>query len=217
MAQPLFRRYWVKIHPDGSAFSQFDPFTGKSHESSEDKDPVAQVLFFPMTPGLAKKISDRGDKAEPSSLPVISFDIPIGGGALLYRVGKLRYDLRQICGLCQLEFSSDLEECPRCLAKNQWYCGGCETLKADPLIDPEKGQVRCPDCEAKLPRGLRNIQCIGEFYEENHYTSYVLEIMDKCRTVEYMDRDVGDWITCVQGQNKHRHHILDYKIKRLIS
>ncbi|MFA5753413.1 MAG: hypothetical protein WC910_10130 [Bacteroidales bacterium] len=214
MAQPLFRRYWIKVHPDGSAFSQFDPFSGKSHESGEDKDPVAQVLFYPVSSGLADKICKQGDKAEPSNLPPLVFDIPIGGGAKLYRVGKLRYDLRQICGICQMEFSPDLEECPRCLAKNQWYCGSCDALKDKPIIDQETNQVRCPDCEATLPRGLRHIECIGEFYQESHYTSYVLEISDRCHSVEYMDIDEGDWKTCIQSQSTQRHLILDYKINR---
>jgi len=198
MAQPTFRRFWVEIHPDGSASPQFDPFTGKSHETSDAKRPVAQVLFYPISPGLAEKIRAQGDVAEPSELPVLSFEAPpcrpidLGRRPLpdFYRTGTLRYYMRRICGFCEAEFGPDVEVCPRCLAKNQWYCGTCDTLISAPIVDRELDQVRCPVCEKTEPRGLKMIRCIGDFNEEKLYTHYVLEI------------------------DGHRHLILDYKLKR---
>jgi len=231
MAQPTFRRFWIRILPDGRAVPQFDPATGKYCGFEEYKDPVAQVLFYPVSPGLAEKIRAQGDKAEPSNLPVLAFEAPPGSSLAMHRVGMLRYDLMHVCGFCEAEFSWELDICPRCLAKNHWYCGKCDELKHRPIIDLElqapdpaesdagltrwirippalwsnasdivrnipgrwglkSAQVRCPECELELPRGLRQIRCIGQFYDEKLLTHYVLEI------------------------DGHRHIILDCKLRR---
>ncbi len=145
MAQPTFRRFWIRILPDGRAISQFDPSTGKYCGFEEFRDPVAQVLFYPITPGLAEKIQAQGDKAEASCLPVLSFEALPGASIEMHRVGILRYDLRQICGFCEAEFEPELDVCPRCMAKNQWYCGKCDDLKPRPIIDLE---LQAPDPSA---------------------------------------------------------------------
>jgi hypothetical protein len=187
MARPTFRRFWIKILPDGTADSQFDPFTGRTTEKYSG--PAAQVLFYPITPKLAELIKSNGDQAEASHLKPLVFDIPPGGEYKFHRTGKLRYDLQHICGFCEAEFSSDLDVCPRCLAKNQWYCGACDELKPEPLI--VDGVARCPECEGRgEPRGLKRVQCIGEFYSERLFTNYFLEVSGK------------------------KHLILDYKIVR---
>lgn len=217
MAQPTFRRFWIRILPDGSALPQFNPVTGKYCGYEEYRGPVAQILFYPITPGLAERIQANGDRAEPSNLPVLSFEVLPGSKADMHRSGTLRYDLKRICGFCGTEFDPEQEECPCCLNRNQWYCGKCDELKRSYIVELElqalnpldeehplekliripwsllpaarqlvhnipgrwglKGvQVRCLQCEATEPRGLKHIQHIGEFYDEKLLTHYVLTI-----------------------------------------
>lgn len=134
MAQPTFRRFWAKILPDGRALPQFDPVTGKSHEAGEYAGPLAQLSFYPMTKTLADKIKSAGDLAEPSNLPVISYDFDPGDEVKFCRVGNLRIDSVTVCGFCGAIFDWGVKECPRCLAQIKWYCPRCDSLK-DPLID----------------------------------------------------------------------------------
>jgi hypothetical protein len=223
MARPLFRRFWIKILPNGSAVSQFDPFTGKSQEIGSYNTPCAQILFYPMSSSLAQKIRSNGDTAEASNLPLLTFDIPPDGTFKFERIGTLRLDLRTICGYCELEYSADLPECPRCLAKDQWLCVACGKLISNPIVSLQlqgaegipkwiqivpalKGfegeiihnlpgkwglktvQVRCPECEKTIPRGLKLHKCTANCYEEHLYTRYNLIIDGK------------------------KHIILDYKI-----
>jgi len=176
MARPHFRRFWVRVLPDGRALSQFDPKTGEYCGYEAYPGPVAQILFYAITPRLAELIRANKDVAEASNLPILTFEIAPGERSELYRKGTLMLFPRRICGFCEAEFDADIAICPRCLAKNQWYCGTCDTLVEKPLIDPIKKQIRCPVCENTLPRGIRQIQCIGEFCEEKIFTHYVLNI-----------------------------------------
>jgi hypothetical protein len=224
-AQPAFRRFWVRILPDGSALPQFDPRTGKYCGFEEYLKPVAQVLFFPVTPRLAGLIRSQGDVAEASDLMPLTFDISPGTEIEFHRVGTVHLKPKMICGFCEAEFDISEKVCPRCLAKNQWYCGKCDELKEIPIVDFEllnaagekrivhippalwdyvpdvirqipgrwylrAAHERCPDCEKVDPRGVRRIQCVGEFCEEKLYTHYVLDF------------------------NGERHIIMDYKLRR---
>lgn len=155
---------------------QFDPKTGKYCGFEHYEGQVAQVLFLPVSPRLAELIKANGDKAEPSVLSPLTFDVDPGQHADMHRVGNLRLDPMHVCGFCEVEFPIENEVCPRCLAKNQWYCGKCDALVADPIIDQDNDQIRCPACERTDPRGLRQIQCVGEFCEERLFTHYVLQI-----------------------------------------
>jgi hypothetical protein len=139
MAQPTFRRFWIRIRPDGSALPQFDPRTGKYCGFEKYPGAVAQILFFPITPRLAELIKTHGDVAEASNLRPLTFDILPGSttSGNLYRVGNLRLEPKRICGFCEAEFDVTLKVCPRCLAKNQWYCGKCDELKENPIVDFE--------------------------------------------------------------------------------
>lgn len=179
MAQPTFRRFWIRVLPDGSALPQFDPNTGKYCGFESYPGQVAQIIFMAVTPTLAQKIVANGDQAEPSVLPTLTFDIPPGMRADLHRVGSLQLEPMHVCGFCEMEFSAELDTCPRCLAKNQWYCGKCDALIQRPIVDYKARQVRCPTCEALDPCGLKNIRRIGDFVEEKHFTHYVLVIGDE--------------------------------------
>jgi hypothetical protein len=137
MAQPTFRRFWVRILPDGSAIPQFDPRTGKYCGYEAYPGSVAQILFYPITPRLAELIKKQGDIAQASGLRPLAFDVLPGSMAPMHRVGKLRLEPKRICGFCEAEFDAALRVCPRCLAKNQWYCGKCDELKETPIIDFE--------------------------------------------------------------------------------
>ncbi len=132
-AQPIFRRFWIKVKPDGSALPQFDT-TGKDHGCGEYEGPVAQILFYPVSPKLAGLIQSHGDKAEPSRLRPLAFDIPPGEEVTFHRVGVLRIEPIKVCGFCGAEFDFELRECPRCLARLEWHCDKCDSLK-EPLID----------------------------------------------------------------------------------
>ncbi len=132
--QPIFRRFWIKVKPDGSALPQFDT-TGKDHGCGEYEGPVAQILFYPVSPKLAELIKSQGDKAEPSRLRPLVFDIPPGEEVKFNRVGALRIDPIKVCGFCGAEFDFEGRECPRCLAKLQWHCEKCDSLKENPIID----------------------------------------------------------------------------------
>jgi len=190
MAQPTFRRFWIRVLPDGSALPQFDPETGKYCGFESYPGQVAQIIFMAITPLLAEKIQANGDRAEPSQLPCLTFDVPPGTKADFHRAGSLRLEPMHVCGFCEAEFAPELDTCPRCLAKNRWYCGACDALIENPIVDHKARQVRCPACEATNPRGLRGIRRIGDYAEEKLFTHYVLTI------------------------GNERHIILDYKLNR---
>jgi hypothetical protein len=225
MAQPTFRRFWIRVLPDGSAIPQFDPNTGKYCGYEAYQGPVAQILFYPISPRLAELIRAQGSQAEASNLKPLAFDIPPGGTADMHREGALRLDPMHICGFCGTEFGPELGVCPKCLAANQWYCGKCDALKENPIVELDlqnranetrtmripyaligwasdlvrqlpgrwgiKGyHVRCPDCEAVEPRGLKPVRCLGDFCDERHFTHYVLNI------------------------GSEKHIIMDYKLRR---
>lgn len=189
MAQPTFRRFWVRILPDGRAIPQFDPHTGQYCGFEVYPGPVAQIIFMAVTPRLAELIRSQGDIAEPSDLPQLVFDVPPGSSAELHRVGSLRLDHLRVCGFCRAVFDPDLDACPRCLARDQWYCGTCDML-VEPLVDRKTDQVRCPVCEMTDPRGVELIRCIGDFMDERLFTYYVLKI------------------------DGRKHLILDYRLRR---
>lgn len=188
MARPTFRRFWVRILPDGSALPQFDPYTGKYCGFESYSGQVAQIVFMGITPQLAEKIRANGDLAEPTQLPNLTFEVPPGTKADLYRTGTLQLMPMRVCGFCSAEFAPGLDTCPRCLARNHWYCEACDKLVENPIIDYENQQVRCPVCEKTVPCGLRGIRRIEHFVDEKLFTHYVLTI------------------------GEERHIILDYRL-----
>jgi hypothetical protein len=195
MAQPNFRRYWLKILPDGSGRPEFEPDTGKYHNWRDYTGPVKKVLLVPVTPDLAQKIKSTGDLAEPSSLPILEYDVepvrelidiwdadnlgtPLPSAIYFRRDGRLQYILHYFCSSCRLQFDLDKGSliCPRCQAKNEWYCGKCESIVDRPIVFFD-GVQRCPVCEIKgKPHGCRRIKTIVSFYEERLTYWRILEI-----------------------------------------
>lgn len=226
--QPTFRRYWVKILPSGEAKPQFDPLTGTEHQWQEYVGPLAQVLFLPMTPVLVQRILAAGKNlAEPSSLKQLVFDVLPGEKVAYHRIGKVRWDTKTICGLCETEFNSDLIECPRCLAKNHWYCGRCDTMIRSPIAelileDPEDEtrlkRIRLAPYLASLPYYL------GKILKELPFRWAVKSVQIRCPECEKVEPRGLNQIKCIaEFMNfKHnmshdltigdtRHIIIDYK------
>ena len=241
MAQPKFRRFWVIIEPNGTPRPQFDPKTGKSIETTTYKGPIAQVLFYAVTPLLAQRISSAGDMAEPSSLPPLKFDIPPGEECQFYRQGKLRLDFRKVCGFCEYTFPWEVEECPRCLATTQFYCSHCEELKRDPIVElklavlgPDGKPVRRHNVRlplllwGKLSDGdlRRFLHNIPPPPEQDYWT--LLEVQIRCPDCERKHGPHGLIETPCIGKmtteshytnyvlqiGSQKHIILDYKLTR---
>ena len=191
--QPLFRRYWIKISPDGQAHPQFNPFTGDAHQCNDYNGPVAQILFYPMKPNLSQRIIAKGDKAEPSELLPLKFDNLPGKEVKFYRTGAVRLLRLHKCGFCGAVLDCEINECPACLAKDQLYCSSCDELKPDPIYDQEKNQFRCPDCEKRDPHGLKVVRCMNDITDALHFSWYHLDLTNP-------------------NGNFERHIILDYKL-----
>jgi hypothetical protein len=176
LAQPTFRRFWVKVLPDGLAVPQFEPDTGRERLWKEYQGPVNRVLFLSISEPLAAKIQSHGNLAKTVNLPALEF--PVQARVDYFRHNTIRYIPHQVCGFCTVEFDlpgeSDLI-CPCCLARNAWYCDICDTLKEVPLIVGQ--EARCPDCQAvRRIRGLLRLECIGEYFEEKHHYVHVLDL-----------------------------------------
>lgn len=224
MGQPKFRRYWIRILPDGSALPQFDPRTGKYCGYEAYEGPVAQVLFYPVTPRLAELIKKQGDEAEPSNLPVLIFDVPHGCPARMNRAGTLRLDPWHICGFCGAEFESFVETCPRCLTKNQWYCGKCDKLIEKPLVKlslrtKENGRKKIFIPYALVNRAQDVVRHIPGGWIVNDITAFcpICETRGEPRGLRYLNFCIGDFTTerhfthYVLSIGNEKHIILDYK------
>lgn len=155
--KPLFRRYWVKILPDGSAISQFDP-DGK-YTQWHDNIPAKRIMFLPFSLEFAEKVRSKGDDAEASNLPILVFDVTqksaawTGTGALFngchsvhsivpnvtryHRNVVIRQQMYTVCRFCGATLNSDTTQCPRCLGRNWYYCDKCDSLKARPIVKLE--------------------------------------------------------------------------------
>ena len=207
--QPTFRRYWIKILPSGEALPQFDPLTGVEHQWQEYTGPLAQVLFLPMTPALAARIQAAGKNlAEASTLKALSFDVLPGEEVLYHRVGKVKWDTKQICGLCEAEFNLGLTECPRCLAKNQWYCSKCDELKhspiaelilEDPLAEGVYKRFRIASHLALQPYSL------GKILQELPYKWPMKGVQIRCPECEKVEQRGLNQIRCIAEFMSFRH------------
>ena len=176
LAQPTFRRFWVKVLPNGLAIPQFEPDTGRERLWREYRGQVNRVLFLPISPTLRDKIQSHGNLAKTADLPALEF--PVRAQVGYYRHNTIRFIPHQICWFCTAEFDlpseSDLA-CPCCLARNAWYCDICDSLKEVPLIVGQ--EARCPDCQAvRRIRGLLRLECIGEYFEEKHHYVHILDV-----------------------------------------
>jgi hypothetical protein len=225
MAQPTFRRLWIKVLPNGSALPQFEPATGKDHGCGEYVGPVAQIHFYPITESLAEKIRARGDKAEASRLPGLSFDILPGSDVEFNRVGALRIDYEKGCNFCGCEFDPSLRQCPRCLAQVEWYCSKCDELKPVPIIDflitNKLGMVKI----VKIPPAL--YEFAEQVIDNIGYGEWVLsDFQARCPECEKTDPRGVRRIKCIEPTaeerlfthyhlkiNGQKHLIMDYKVR----
>ncbi len=223
-AQPTFRRFWIRILPDGSALPQFHPRTGKYCGYEEYLKPVAQILFFPVTPRLAELIGSQGDMAEASNLKPLAFDVLPGAELQFHRVGTVRLEPKRICGFCEAEFDISLNVCPRCLAKNQWYCGKCDELKKTPIVDFELQNPEGERRSVRIPPALWDYA--PDVVRQITGNWRIRATHERCPDCEATDprgvrqiRCVGDfceeklythYVLTIDGQ---KHIIMDYKQK----
>ena len=174
MAQPTFRRFWIKQCGDVD-YPQFDD-DGKEHAWKEYDVKPDSVRFVPFSPELAAKV---GDIAEPSTLPEI--EIPVSEAVEWCRPSKLKLVPHTVCGFCGAELREGTEAvCPRCFATHHWYCDRCDKFQADPKFD-DRQTALCPDCPE--PRGLMRINQLYDWWEERHFHYQVLEVDGRRRLV----------------------------------
>lgn len=168
MAQPTFRRYWVKV-ADGNFFPQFDDAGYEHSWQSIDVKPEA-VLFVPFTRELAAKVRAKGAQAEVADLPPI--EILVAESVEWCRPSFIRVIPHMVCGFCGAELPEGVEAiCPRCFASHHWYCDICDEFK-DPVFRQQVAY--CPDCDE---RGLMRVDQLGETWEEKH-THYTRLVVD---------------------------------------
>lgn len=171
MAQPLFRRYWVKVCGD-SCFPQFSE-DGAEYEWQRVQVNPDTVLFLPFTEELAAKVRSKGTLAVASSLPPIEIPVIDPGSLRWCRPSALRVIPHTTCQFCGAELDEGVEAvCPRCFATNHWYCDVCDEFKDKPKYDTKQNAL-CPDCA--VPRGLMRINQIWENWEEKHAHYNVIE------------------------------------------
>lgn len=106
----------------------------------------------------------------------------VGERAICKLVGKV--DLTDYyhcvgCGQDMFWDGTGTLECPRCGARNEWYCSRCKDLKTDPLF-MEKGEVRCRDCaDQGEPHGLMRVKNLELRSFAEYETIYVLGVEGK--------------------------------------
>lgn len=140
-----FRRYWVKILPDGSCLAQFDQ--DGNYVLWDDSIPAKEILFIPFSKSFAALVRSKGDTAFHSNLPVLKF--PVVKEVLYHRHVTIRHEGRLICHYCGAFLEDNAKVCPRCLGTNWYYCDLCDSLK-DPkhikveveLVQVEGGSIR---------------------------------------------------------------------------
>lgn len=227
MAQPTFRRQWTKILPDGTAKPQFEG-DGTDHQCEDYTGPVAQILFHPISPDLAEKIKSHGDVAEASNLKPLEFDVPPGAEVKFYRTGMLRLDPVSYCGFCGAVYDYEIDECPRCLALNQWYCGKCDSLQKKPILDTI---LATPEKEQKIIKIVPHLQKWAWKIAENLPGKWgFYSVQARCPECEKTDPRGLKLVECtgkMQSEEiftfydlqigSERHRILDYKLNKPIA
>lgn len=176
MAQPTLKRFWVVDFSDGREIAQFDE-NGKQRNWLDYLDcPVETVRYVPFTTNMVKKLRTNGVLAEAAPLDIFIFEAN-GDKADIFTRNKLRIVSHNFCLSCKNAFDSEEAdpECPRCYAKNEWYCVQCKNIDTDPIFC-DSGEVRCSVCE-KTPSicGLTKIEYIVEYCEELHEHFHVLK------------------------------------------
>lgn len=163
--KPLFRRYWIKVLPNGRCISQFDP--EGEYILWDNAIPATKVLLVPFSLEFAAKVREKGSNAEASNLPVLEF--PVFNRVEYHRWCTVRWDVYTVCHFCGAVLTPDAKSCPRCMGRNWFYCDVCDSLK-----DVPKGTLLCPDCPE--PRGLMEVGVIKEETDEQLKHVHVLEI-----------------------------------------
>lgn len=197
MGHANLTRYWVKIPPTGTkAFPMFSP-SGIEHKWPEYDGPVAEVRFLPFSGQLAADVTARDNKASARDFAPISIVIPKSASLEYFRRGWVTSTPHFYCGneSCRNVFDlppgADIE-CPKCLARNQWWCDVCKEIDRHPIFF-RTGEARCSICETEIkpdgfvhPRGLiKLINVVTIFGEENHCFHVLRVIHPVFKPVEY--------------------------------
>lgn len=156
-------RYWIKCWENGRSTPQFKPDTGEEIAWGTQNTGLTGLLFVPFTPGLAAKVQSLGNFAIPSRLSIVDIPVLPSETVKVRRMKALTEGTCYRCNHCQHHFDWHKPTppdpvCPKCGAKNHWYCEDHGEI-ADPIFfKREEGngrtvtEVRCPACPD--PRGL---------------------------------------------------------------
>lgn len=106
----------------------------------------------------------------------------VGERAICKLVGKI--DLTDYyhcvgCGQDMIWDGTGVLECPRCNARNEWWCSRCKEIKDNPIF-MEKGEVRCQECaDQGEPHGLMRVKNLELRSYAEYETIYVLGVKGK--------------------------------------
>ena len=133
-----FRRYWIKILPDGSCLAQFDE--DGNYVLWDDSISAKAILFVPFSKSFAAKVRSRGDTAFHSNLPVLKFSVE--KEVFYHRHVTIRHQIQRFCHYCGASLEDNANICPRCLGANWYYCDLCDSLKNPKDIKIEVELIR---------------------------------------------------------------------------
>lgn len=191
MAQPTFRRYWVKV-VDNKNYPQFDE-DGTEHAWREYDVKPTKVLFLPFTKEHADNVRKKGTLVDIKELPPIEIDVK--NDVKWCRPSKIIHVPFGLCGFCGAVLPpviwkwgrddkgivriTEASECPRCFSSNHWYCDKCDKFYETMLLD-DRDNIFCPKCEE---RGMMKVYQICECWDEVHSHVNVLDVDGKRRII----------------------------------
>ena len=167
--KPLFKRYWRITLESGEQISQFDEHG--NYVLWSDKYKPVKIEVLPFTKEFSDIVNKAGNNSVVVDLPVLSFDID--SSVVYHRNCTIRYvpnTTCKFCGTILVEGSKAI--CPKCFARNWYYCDRCDKLIDTPKVVDKK--ILCPDCDE--PRGLIYVECVAEIGEQKLQHYHVLDI-----------------------------------------
>ena len=167
--KPLFKRYWKITLSNGAEVSQFDK-DGNYVLWNSDYKPV-KIEMIPFTKEFSDIVNSKGNCSEVHNLPALSFDVI--SDVVYHRECTIRYIPNTTCKFCGTILEEGVKAvCPKCFARNWYYCDRCDKLIDKPLEIDHK--ILCPSCDR--PRGLIFVECIAELSEQKLTHYHVLDI-----------------------------------------